>query len=435
MLTTRRLLLIHPRNDRGYWNRVSPKGKTGFARLCLPTIAGLTPSSWDVEILDARATPVDFNRKVDLVGITAFTAEAPSAYGIADGFRKTGVPVVMGGVHASALPEEALKHVDSVVLGEAELVWKELLRDVERGALKPVYHSEALPDMVGMPTPRRDLLDRKMYVSAFNTIQGTRGCPFDCEYCSVTAFFGRRFRTRPIAEVIDEIRGFDTKDFFFVDDNIIGKVKYAKELFRALMPLKRTWGGQATIHIAKDPELLSLYARSGGKYVFIGFETLSEKNLQKMNKAWNRPDGYREAIKKIHRAGINILGSFVLGLDEDDRTVFKNILDFIMENRIDAALFNILTPFPGTKLYEKYKSEGRITDWDWAKYHTGEVVFRPQRMTAEELQRGYWWLYRNTYSIANIIKRGLRSPRGLTFRLAVNYTFRKKALRMPKVRL
>ncbi|HDH53039.1 MAG TPA: B12-binding domain-containing radical SAM protein, partial [Nitrospirae bacterium] len=293
-----------------------------------------------------------------------------------------------------------------------------------------VYRSDELIEMTGMPVSRRDLLDRNMY-SSFNSLQATRGCPFKCEYCAVTAFFGNKYRTRPIAEVIDEIRGFDTKDFFFVDDNITGQPKYAKELFRELIPLKRIWGGQTTINFAKDEELLSLYARSGGRYAFIGFETLSESNLGKMNKSWNSPTAYKEAINRIHKAGINIIGSFIFGLDEDDPAVFQKTFDFIMENNIDAAQFHILTPFPGTELYREMDRQGRITDRDWSKYHTGEVIFKPENMTAAELQRGYWWAYRNTYTLKNMVKRCLRSPKNLITRVGANLSYRNKALKMP----
>ncbi len=428
----KKLHLILPKTERGYWGKVSSSGKAGFVRLSLPAVAALTPSDWDVEILDARTTPVDFDREVDLVGITAFTAEIPGAYAIADGFREKGVTVVMGGIHVSALPEEALKHADSVVVGEAEGVWKQLLQDFEIGKLKPVYHADSLIDMKGMAVSRRDLLDRNLYTS-YNTLQATRGCPFNCEYCAVTAFFGNKFRTRPLAEVIHEIKGFQGKDFFFVDDNITGNPKYAKELFKSLIPLKRIWGGQTTINFAKDDELLSLYAKSGGRYAFIGFETLSENNLKKMSKSWNLPDGYKEAIRRIHKAGINIIGSFIFGLDEDDPTVFKKTFNFIMENNIDAAQFHILTPFPGTKLYTDMEKEGRITDRDWAKYHTGEVIFKSKNMTADELQRGYFWIYRETYRFRNMLKRSLRSPRNLPIRIGTNFSYRNKALKMPEV--
>ena len=430
-----KLLLILPKNNRSYWGGVSKSGKAGFVRLNLPTIAALTPKDWDVEILDARVKPVDYDARVDLVGITGFTAEMPSAYSIADNFRKKSVKVVMGGVHVSAVPDEALKHADAVVIGEAELVWEKLLADFQRGELKQKYKADHLCDMKNMAIPRRELLDRSMY-SGFYTLQATRGCPFNCDYCAVTAFFGHEFRVRPVDEVIEEIKGFEKKEFFFMDDNIVGRPKYAKELFRKLIPLKVTWGSQASITMAKDPELLELYAKSGGKYAFIGFESLSQKNLEKMHKGWNSAKDYKEAIRKIHGAGINIVGSFVFGLDEDDTSVFKTTFDFLMETNMAAAQFHILTPLPGTVTYGILEKEGRIIDRDWAKYHTGEVVFQPKGMTAEQLQNGYYWIFRNTYSIKNILKRNFRrNLKGLIYRVAANLSYRKKALKMPPVAL
>lgn len=400
--------------------------------MALPTIAALTPSDWDVEIHDARTTPVDYDRKVGLVGITSYTADITSACKIADGFRSKGVKVVMGGVHVSALPDEALQHANSVVVGEAEAVWKGLLRDCEKGELKTIYKANRLIEMSGMAIPRRDLLDSSMY-SSFYSVQATRGCPFNCEFCTVTAFFGQEFRTRPMEEVIEEIKGLDTKEFFFIDDNITGRTAFAKKLFKELIPLNRKWGGQTTLNFAKDEELLSLYAKSGGRYAFIGFETLSDENLSKISKSWNSPDGYREAIKRIHGVGINIVGSFIFGLDGDGPDVFERTYNFIMENNIDAAQFHILTPFPGTKLYDDMIKDDRITDSDWSKYHTGEVVFKPAKMTARELQEGYWWAYHKTYEMRNILKRSLRSPRGLAYRIGTNLSYRMKARKMPHV--
>ncbi len=427
----KKLLLILPRSDRGFMGKVK-NGKAGFVRLSLPVLASITPSGWDVIIHDTRKDPLNFDDSVDLVGITSFTAEIPSAYAIADNYREKGVPVVMGGVHVSALPGEALAHADAVVVGEAEYVWEQLLRDVEAGTLKKTYRADKYCTMERMKIPRRELLDRKMYVSCFNTIQATRGCPFDCNYCSVTGVFGRTFRTRPVAEVIEEIKSFDNSEFFFVDDNICGNISYAKELFRALIPLKKKWGAQTSITFARDDELLDLYARSGGIYAFIGFETISEANLEKINKKWNTAGGYGDAIKKIHDAGINILGSFIFGLDDDDENVFKYTLDFIMEHKIDAAQFHILTPFPGTRLYEDLDRQGRIIDRDWAKYHTGETVFQPKNMSPQELEDGFYSIYRKTYSFTNMVKRVFRSFKGISFRIALNYGYRNKAFRMPK---
>jgi len=402
--------------------------------MALPTIAGLTPSDWDVEIHDARTTPVDYDRKVGLVGITSYTADITSACEIADGFRSKGVKVVMGGVHVSVLPDEARQHADAIVVGEAEAVWKRLLRDCEKGELKTIYKSNTLIEMSDMVIPRRDLLNRSMY-SSFYSVQATRGCPFNCEFCTVTAFFGQEFRTRPIDEVVREVKGLESKEFFFIDDNITGRAGFAKKLFKELIPLNCKWGGQTTLNFAKDEELLSLYAKSGGRYAFIGFETLSDDNLSKISKSWNSPDGYREAIKKIHGVGINIVGSFILGLDGDSPDVFKRTYNFIMETKIDAAQFHILTPFPGTKLYDDMIKNDRITDSDWSKYHTGEVVFKPAKMTARELQEGYWWIYHKTYNMKNILRRSLRSPRDLAYRIGTNLSYRRKAKKMPHVML
>ena len=431
----KKLLLVLPRHEQGFWGYVSRSGKAGMVRLSLSTVAALTPNHWQVEIVDSRVTPVNYDAPVDLVGITAFTAEIPSAYKIADGFRQKGTPVVMGGFHVSALPDEALEHADSVVVGEAEPVWRRVLADVEAGHLQPVYKAERVVDMNQMAVPCRHLLNQEMYSTGFYTIQATRGCPYNCEYCAVSAFFGRTYRTRPVDQVIEEIKGFDTKNFFFVDDNITGKKEYAKELFRALIPLKRTWGGQTAITIAKDEELLSLYAKSGGQYAFIGFESLSEKNLARMNKSWNSPETYVKAIAKIHKKGINILGSFIFGLDDDDPGVFQRTVEFVRKSKIDAAQFHILTPFPGTRLFDKMAADGRITSRDWGRYHTSDVVFSPAAMSAEELQNGYWWAFRKSYSIANTLKRCLRSPRNLKSRVALNLGYRKKAMQMPKAAL
>ncbi|MEK6790223.1 MAG: radical SAM protein [Deltaproteobacteria bacterium] len=428
-----KLLLILPENRRSYWGTVSKSGKAGFVRLNLPTIAALTPKEWDVEIVDARVKDIAYDAKPDLVGITGFTAEIPSAYEIADNWRRRGVKVIMGGVHVSALPDEALLHADSVVIGEAELVWAKALEDFKNGRLEQRYRAENLCELKDMVIPRRELLDRRMYPTGFNTMQATRGCPFNCDYCAVTAFFGADFRTRPIPEVLDEIKRFDTKEFFFMDDNIVGRPRYAKELFKALIPMKVSWGSQASITLAKDAELLDLYARSGGQYAFIGLESLSQKNLDKMHKGWNSAKDYKEAIRKIHDAGINVIGSFVFGLDEDDKTVFQDTLDFVMEAGIDAAQYHILTPLPGTVTYGVLDKEGRIIDRDWGKYHTGEVVFQPRHMSVDELQRGYYWIFRNTYTFGSILKRSFRSRKGIIKRLAANLSYRKKALRMPVV--
>lgn len=427
----KKLLLILPANPRGFWGKVH-SGKAGLIRLSLPTIAALTPSDWDVQIIDSRVQEIDHSIKADLVGLTAFTGEVPYAYAAADRFRKAGIPVVMGGVHVSALPQEALQHADSVVVGEAEYVWKDLLRDLENKRLKPIYHAEQFCDMLNMVAPAYDLMDVKMHGGGY-ALQATRGCPFDCDYCAVTGVFGRTFRMRPVAEVVSAVKAFPGRDFFFLDDNICGNSAYAKELFKAIVPLKKRWGGQTSITFTRDNELLRLYQASGGRYALIGFETITQEGLAGVNKPWNKAAEYAGAVRQIHAAGINILGSFIFGLDGDDISVFDRTLEFIMENNIDAAQFHILTPFPGTRLYDAMKAQNRIIDTDWAKFTTCEVVYTPKNMTPGQLQDGYHRVYRQTYSIPNILKRVLRRfDSGIVYRSAINFSSRNKARRMPK---
>jgi radical SAM superfamily enzyme YgiQ (UPF0313 family) len=426
-----KVLLILPKHAGGFLGGVSKSGKAGFARLSLTTVAALTPGDIDVRILDARVEDVDYNEPVDLVGITGLTAEIPHAYEMADGFRKKGVKVVMGGVHVSALPDEALRHADSVVVGEAELVWNKLIEDFKAGTLKQVYKADNFIDMKSMSIPRRSLLDYDMYTS-FSTLQATRGCPFKCDFCTVTTFFGNSYRCRPVEDVINEVKGLPDKKLFFVDDNIVGRPGYAKELMKALIPLKIKWGSQGSITIAKDDELLTLFSKSGGSYIFIGFESISPDNLNDMHKGWNKIENYEKAIKKIHDAGIDIVGSFIVGLDNDDVSSFRNLLSFVMRNKIDYAQFQILTPLPGTNLYKRFEKEGRISDGDWSKYHTGSVVFNPLLMRAGELQDGYHWIYREYYSLPNMLKRIFRSPRNLISRAALNYSYRRKAMKLPQ---
>jgi radical SAM superfamily enzyme YgiQ (UPF0313 family) len=277
-----------------------------------------------------------------------------------------------------------------------------------------------------MVIPRRDLLDRNMY-SVFTTIQATRGCPFDCDYCSVSRFFGRNYRCRPVDEVVAEIRSQPDKRWMFLDDNLVAKTDYAKELFRTLIPLQITWGSQASFTLTEDPELMDLYAAAGGRYVFIGFESISEETLKSIRKGFNRPDKYAAGIRQLHKRGITIFGSFILGLDGDDLGTFKRTVDFVNAAKIDAALYNILTPFPGTKLYDQMQRQGRIHNADWSDYDVCHSVIHPEGMTSEELQNGWYWATRETYKLSNVLRRILRPDPGWKQRLATNYIYRRKA--------
>src|SRR4030042_3950477 len=253
---------------------------------------------------------------------------------MADEFRKRGKTVVIGGYHATALSEEAAKHADIVVLGEAEGLWPQILLELENGGAKQSnYQNADMIEMRGMAIPRRELLNRNMY-SVFSTLQATRGCPFDCNYCAVTKFFGRSYRWRPGEAVVAEIANQPDKRWMFLDDNLIGNVKYAKELFRALIPLGITWGAQASFNLTKDAELMDLYAAGGGRFVFIGFESVSPEAVKSGGKGMNRPEEYVAGIRQLHSRGITIMGSFMFGLDGDDLGVFKRTVDFVNATKI-----------------------------------------------------------------------------------------------------
>ncbi|MDO8684703.1 MAG: radical SAM protein [Armatimonadota bacterium] len=390
--------------------------------LSLPLLAGLTPRDVDVRLIDENVEITDTNTAADWVAITCMTASAPRAYEIADAFRRRGIPVVMGGIHPTVMPEEASAHADAVVVGEAEPVWQEILQDLAGNRLKPRYENFGFACMEGMPLPRRDLLRGDRYITT-NVVQTARGCPNGCSFCSVTSVFGKRYRFRPIPEVVEEVRSLHGW-VGFVDDNIAGHSKRAKELFEALIPLKIRWVGQGDLSMARDPELMSLAVRSGCQAMFIGLESVSQENLRATSKRPNIGTDMSEAIHKIHRAGIEIIGSFVLGLDGDDKDVFKKTANFAKEHKLAAAQFSVLTPFPGTVVRQQMEQEGRIADHDWSHYTMSNVVFRPRNMTAEELQRGQKATYRNFYSLQSILKRALTMRGKLVLRLLVNMSYR-----------
>ncbi|MCM8828797.1 MAG: B12-binding domain-containing radical SAM protein, partial [Candidatus Omnitrophica bacterium] len=362
-----------------------------FSRLTLITVAALFPPDTDIRIINDSIDKIDFNEKVDMVGITSITCTAARAYEIADEFRKRKVPVIMGGIHPSALPEEASLHSDAVVIGEAEGVMDKLLADFKAGRLQKFYGCSEKLSLSNLPLPRRDLLFGNRYYREMDLVQTTRGCPFNCDFCSVSDFFGRTYRTRPIPDIIREVKLLKNRSvIFFVDDNIAGQKDYARELFNALIPLKVRWFSQASIIIARDAELLKLAAKSGCKALFIGFESIFSDSLKQVGKNINRVNEYKEGIKRLHDHGIGVIGAFIFGFDSDTKDVFDETIDFIEENRIELASFSILTPLPGTRLYKKLDEEKRIFERDWSKYTCGEVVFKPKLLSVEQLQEGYY---------------------------------------------
>ncbi len=397
-----------------------------FSRLSLATVAAWFPEETNLRIINDNIEEINFQEKVDLVGITAMTSTAPRAYEIADKFRERGVPVILGGIHPSALPQEASQHADSVVIGEAEGVMESLIEDFRKRRLKKFYHSARRPSLMNLPLPRKDLWQGSKFYREWNMVQTTRGCPFYCDFCSVTTFFGRTYRTRPVPEVIKEVKQFPhPSTIFFVDDNLTARPDYARRLFKALTPLKIRWFGQSSITIAKDEELLRLASRSGCFGLFIGFESLSSTNLKEVGKTSNHVQEYPTAIKKIHDSGIGVVGAFIFGFDSDDVGVFEETVKFIDKNQLELASFAILTPLPGTRLYKRMEEEGRIIERDWAKYTCGEVVFRPRLLSVEQLQNGYYWARKQISSYASIFKRTLHLRKSALFSLPVNLLMRR----------
>lgn len=373
-------------------------------QLALYILEGLTPSGHDVTVIEEESDHVDPDQECDLVGISCMTANAPRAYELCAEFQKRGKTVVLGGVHPSILPEEALQYADSVVVGEAEGVWETLLDDFQNNNLKRKYHN---------PNP-----DLKKYVPKdFSTvvnkskfhiipIMTTRGCPYECDFCCVSNLYGKKIRHIPVENVVRDIRESGAKSFLFLDDNIIGHKKYAKELFKAIKPLKIKWGGQASVSLlVEDDELLQLAADSGCKSLFVGIESVSTEQLRTMQKGVKEIAHLESALKKIKKMGILIHASMVFGFDNDTKETFDDTVAFLQKNKASTASFNVLTPYPGTKVYEDLKKENRLTCTDWKYYDHNTVVFQPRNMTPYELQMGKVYARKRFYSITSVMKR------------------------------
>jgi len=400
-------------------NNHRKRAKSILPPLGLATVAALTPPDIQVSLTDENVTVIDFQKQIDLVGITALTITAKRAYEIADTFRAKGVKVVLGGIHPSILPEEASQHADAVVIGEAEGIWPNLIEDFKANKLQKIYQQHQRPSMLNLPIPRRDLFVKGAYLLR-NTISTTRGCPYSCSFCTVTSFFGHTYRCRPVEEIIKEIETLNHKKLIvFVDDNIVGNPKFAKELFQALIPYKIKWVGQASVTVANDDELLKLAAASGCIDLFIGFESLSPANLAAVGKKINTVDEYENVIRKIHSYGIAIHGFFMFGFDEDDEDTFKRTVRFAKKMRLESAQFDVLTPYPGTKLHETLDKAGRIVTKDWSQYGY-DLMFELKSMSRDMLQNGRTRAWREFYSLPSIWRRIGVLRRNLLIFWAVN---------------
>ena len=375
-----------------------------FPEIALLCIAAVTPDEHEVTITEEETEPLDFDAACDLVGITCMTATAPRAYEIASEFRKRGKTVVLGGIHPTVLPFEAIDFCDCVVTGEAEPVWGQLLKDFENGCLQKFYHGGAAENLDSFPLPRRDLI-KSGIVLGIEPIVTSRGCPYSCEFCSVWKFFGRKIRHVSVENVINDMKNAKTSRFMFLDDNIVGDPVYAKSLFLALKEMDVKWVGQASISFSKNEELLKLAHESGCKGLFFGVESVSEEKIKRMSKSMKSQQETIDAIKRIMGYGIYFHASLVFGFDDDDLSVFDETLEFLNKTKIPSATFNILTPYPGTDLYEKFKAQERLITENWGFYDHCTVTYRPENMTIDELYNGYEYVKKNYYSLNRIVSR------------------------------
>ncbi len=416
MKTKKKILLIAPSHSVTD-HKDEKKGKDlRMPMISLLYIAALSPQDrYQVDIVEEEVENINFDVECDLVGITSMTASAYRAYDIAGEFRKRGKKVVMGGIHPTVLPHEAKKHCDVVVVGEAETVWAKLLADFEDKKLKSFYKGGLAENIDAYPLPRRDLI-KKPVILNIQPIVSSRGCPYCCDFCSVWKFFGRKVRHVSVERVIEDIKNAGSRNFMFLDDNIIGDRAYAKVLLKALIPLKIRWVGQASISFVKDDELLDLLIKSGCKALFIGLESVSVEKMQYLKKGMKDLQSTIDAVNKIRERGIAVHASMIFGLDNDDLSIFDKTLEFMFKTKISSASFNILTPYPGTDVYERFKKQNRLITENWRFYDHCTATYIPKNMTVDQLVKGYMYVREEFFKFSSIFKRSLGNWRHpLTF--------------------
>lgn len=400
-----------------------------FKRLMAPslgllTVAALTPPEHSVYLEDENIRNINVDDNPDVVGITVNVDTAIRAYHIAQKYRRKGIPVVLGGIHASTNPEEALHHADAVCIGEATVVWEKMLQDIHNGCLKKTYQHQHKGEEYILPIPRWDLLDKSNYLFT-NIIATSRGCPHKCTFCYNSCdCISHNFRNRDINNVLDEIKALPTKHVMFIDDNLIGNISWCKEFIKRIIPLSIKWQAAVSANIGLFPELLDDMKVSGCKSLFIGFETINKEALKHAEKYQNKVENYEKTVEEIHKRGIMINASIVFGFEEDRPEVFEDTVRWLIKNKIETMTAHILTPYPGTKLHQEFKKKGKIIDFNWNNYNTARVVYQPLKMTAEELYQGYLWSYQEFYSCKNIMRRTPRSKNLIPY-LLFNFGYRK----------
>lgn len=394
-----------------------------LAQLAMPTVAAATPSGHEITLLDEKVDSFKTLPDADIVGITLHTTLAPHAYDVARRLRERGTFVVLGGPHPTALPQEALQYADAVVIGDAEDTWPKVLADFEKGRNERIYQS-SYPSLENLNSPRMDLLRQDVYPTLAVT-HATRGCNYRCEFCSVPGIAGQRYRARPPQKVAEEVSKMKGRPIVFWDDNITSDKRYAMDLFEALTPLKRYWVSMVTILFAQDRDLVRKAAESGCVGVFLGIETFSKDNLRSVKKSFNKVHKYQQAVKNLHDFGIHAGAGIIFGFDHDDTSVFEATLQAAEEIKLDSLNLNVLVPFPGTPVHERFKRERRLLTYDWTKYHpTKRVVYKPTKMSEDELIDGLNWANKKYYRPWPNIVRTVRSPfRAWEFSAFVNWHY------------
>jgi radical SAM superfamily enzyme YgiQ (UPF0313 family) len=384
------------------------QGRLHLPGLTLPMLAAVTPSKVDLRMVFETVEDIPFNESWDLVGLTGMGSGIVRAWQIADQFRAQGVKVVIGGIAASLChPGWSLSHADALVIGEAEELWPQVIEDLEGGRLQPIYRMSRRPPIESLPPPRYDLL-AKSKIGFWRPVQATRGCPFTCNFCSVTSFFEGTYRKRPVDQVVRDVRvakKYGTRYIAFIDDNIGVDFDYCARLWETLIPEKIIWMSQCSLHITERPDMMELAHRSGCRVLSFGIESINQNSLKTIDKDWNRPERYQEAIKALRNNGIEVSAEMVIGLDGDDPSIFQRTFDFIIKNKIPVPRVHIITPVPGTPLYEALSRQGRILPTHFSDYTGGKVVFRPIHFQPEDLEKGYWKLYEKLFSWPAILRR------------------------------
>jgi len=430
-----KILLVFPKihhgastyHDKGSWGSIL----FGYPIITLPHLAAITPKKHDVKIVNENYDVIDFDEDTDVVAITCYTMTAPRVYEIADEFQRRGKTVVLGGYHPTALPDEAKQHADSIVFGMAEASWPKLLEDLEKGKLKQFYEWDTDFDMTDVPPLQRDLIKHNPIMGA---VQSTRGCTNRCEFCAISSFCKHGVRHRPVKNVVEEIKQMPNKIFVFHDPHLTANPRYARKLFKELIRQKihKTWVANGTTNVLgkADDEFLDLAQKSGCVEWFVGFESVSQAALDGIKKMHNKVENFKKMINRLHNHGMAVQGGIIFGFDQDELDVFDTTIEKLYELEIDVLEVNVLTPYPGTPLFDRLEQQGRILTKDWSRYNQTDVVFQPKNMSPEELWNGAREVAKEFYSWPRIVQRNIRifsttKTIGAIAPAGTNYSFRK----------